>query len=246
MLHSNVNMNDPFFERLIDRVFTKKEIQDEIEENTVSPLQFPNPFITIARDPGSGGAPIGREVSRRLGFRFYDQELLEEIARKTKLRKEILQAVDEKNRTGIQDFIHGLFNPDYVSDVTFLRQLAKVVVTLAYQGDAVILGRGANFMTPIDRGLHVRITAPLSVRIKRAIKYEQISVAQAKDVVSKVEHHRRDFVKQYFGHDPRHTDYYDIVINTQCFSVDDSVNLIITAFHKKFPGRFGPLTKLLK
>lgn len=239
-------MNNVLLDKLIERFFKERELQDILnDKSSFDILPFATPFITIARDPGSGGAPIGRELARRLGYQFYDHELIEEIARKTKMRKEILTEVDEKSRSAIQDLVHGLFNPEYVSDMTFLRHLARVVLTLAVKGNVVILGRGANFFLPQDKGLHVRITAPLPVRVQRAVQYEQLSFAQAKDVVAKHERERRDFVKQYFGKDIRRSEHYDLILNTQFFEVSDSVDLILRAYRAKFPRLRDKVQKML-
>jgi hypothetical protein len=47
----------------------------------------------------------------------------------------------------------------------------------------VILGRGANFITPFGKGLHVNITAPYFIRVRRAMDYEGLSEQQAKEVL---------------------------------------------------------------
>lgn len=230
-------MTPVFVQRLLQRAFDTAEFRERLLKRwgaSVS-LPFSKPFITIARDPGSGGKPIGQEVARRLGFQFYDQELIDEIAKSAKLRRDVLQKLDEKSRTVMQDFIQGLLNPNYVSDVTFVKHMTNVIVSLAIRGDAVILGRGACFVTPREKGLHIRITAPLPERIRRAIEFEHVSPSQAKEIVHDVGKDRRDFVKQYFGADLRNSDYYDLVLNTQNFAVEDSVDLIIRAFERKFP-----------
>lgn len=196
-------------------------------------LPFSNPFITIAREPGSGGAPIGQEIAKRLGFTFVDQQIIDEIVKSSKLRKDIVEALDEKGRTAIQDFIHGILNPEYVSDIRYIRSMTKVIASLAYGGNVVILGRGANFLTPRDRGLHVRITAPRPIRIERAIKYEGMSPTQAREVIREVEKDRREFVKHYFGENITQSEHYDIVVNTAHLSVEESAEIIIAAFQRK-------------
>jgi len=195
---------------------------------------FPEPFITIARDPGSGGKLIGQEVARELGFAFYDHELLEEIAKSTKMRQSVLNQVDEKSRTALQDLIQGLMNPNYVSDVTYFSQLCKVILSLAYKGKVVILGRGANFITPFARGLHVRITAPTQVCIQRAIDYEGHAPEVAREIVKKYETDRREFVRQYFDKDIKKSDYYDLVINTTFYTPKEAAAIVTRAFKKKF------------
>lgn len=225
-----------WFSNLIDKVLKRSDMRTRVSRfQFTQSLPFSKPFITIAREPGSGGGPIGMELSKRLGFQFYDQQLIEEIAKSSKLRKEVIRKLDEKGRTAVQDFIQGMLNPNYVSDVTFVRYMTNVVVSLAYHGNTVILGRGANFVTPRDKGLHVRITAPRSVRMQRAIQYEHVSASKAREIIRDVEKDRRNFVRQYFNEDISKAEHYDLTVNTACLDLDRSVEIILSAFRAKFP-----------
>ena len=40
-------------------------------------------IITIGREFGSGGRELGRRLSEDLGFAYYDQEIISEIAKRT-------------------------------------------------------------------------------------------------------------------------------------------------------------------
>lgn len=224
---------------LLDKVMTGLRIRNSKQDSAFSlfPTGFYKPFITIARDPGSGGHPIGRMVAKELNFQFLDDEILEDIAKSTKKRKEVLQNIDEKGRSAIDDLLHGLLNPEYVSDITYVSELIKVVLSHAYKGHVVILGRGANFITPFAQGLHVRITAPYSVRVRRAIDFEGHTPEKAREVIAKVQKDRKEFVKQYLRKDIEDTDAYDLSINTTYFTPAESTDLITRAFHAKF-GRF--------
>ena len=44
-----------------------------------------NTIITIGREFGSGGRELARRLSEELGFAYYDQEILKEIAQRTQL-----------------------------------------------------------------------------------------------------------------------------------------------------------------
>lgn len=227
------------YEAVVSKIMTtlrlsEKSAQQYNSENGAAVERFSQPFITIAREPGSGGKPIGQEVAKRLGFAFYDHELLEEIARSTKLRKSVLDKVDEKGRSAMQDLIQGLINPNYVSDVTYFTQLCKVILSLAFKGNVVILGRGANFITPFAQGLHVRITAPYTVCVQRAIDFEGHTLTKAREVVQKYEADRREFVKQYFGKDIRKAEYYDLTINTMFYRPREAADVVIRAYERKF------------
>jgi cytidylate kinase len=217
--------------QLVNDAFTK----DELENQIISHHLFPKPSITISRDPGSGGRPIARQVAKRLGFKFYDEELIVAIAKSAKRTKQIITDVDEKSRSGIQDLVHTLFNPEYISEATYLNHLINVVMSLAHQGNAVILGRGANFIVPKEKVLSVLITAPKNVRIERAAKFEKVTHKKAVKIVEKFSKERRDFVKQYFKKNYSDVNYYDLVINSEHLDLDRTSELIITAFRLKFP-----------
>ena len=42
-------------------------------------------IITIGREFGSGGRELGRRLSEDLGFAYYDQEIISEIAKRTSM-----------------------------------------------------------------------------------------------------------------------------------------------------------------
>lgn len=198
-------------------------------------IPFSKPFITIAREPGSGGAPIARKVAEKLGYEYVDEQIIDEISKSTKKRKAIVKAIDEKSRGSIEDMVHSLLNKEYVDDYTYISELIKVVLTYAIKGNVVILGRGANYISPFSEGLHVNIVAPYDVRVARAMKYEGFNKKKAKEVIAEVEKERQDFVRQYFKQDLKKSNAYDLTINTTYFDIDRSADLIVEAFYTKFP-----------
>ena len=44
-----------------------------------------NKIITIGRELGSGGRELGRRLAENLGYAYYDQEILDEIVKRTDL-----------------------------------------------------------------------------------------------------------------------------------------------------------------
>jgi cytidylate kinase len=201
------------------------------------------PFVTIAREPGSGGAPIAKAVADKLGFTFVNEQIIEEIALSTKKRAAVIKEIDEKSRSKIDDMVHSWFNEEYVDDLKYVTELVRVILTYAYKGHVVILGRGANFITPFAKGLHVNITAPYDVRVQRAMDFEGVDLAQAKEVIAQTEKERRDFVKQYFDKNISKCNSYDLTLNTQFFGVNSACDIIIEAFYKKFSrtARYGAI-----
>lgn len=198
---------------------------------------FPHPVVTVARDPGSGGNPIAKKVADKLGYEFYDDALIEAIARSAKRRSGVIKKVDEKARGLIQDLVHTILNPEYISQETYVRHLTRAVLSIAHQGRAVFLGRGINFILPPESSLNVLITAPKGTRVKRAVKFENHTAAQAREIIDKVSKDRRDFVATYFKKGYHNPKYYDLIINTSYLDIDDAADLIVQSVKHKFRGR---------
>jgi len=220
---------------LVNKMLGALKIRERVESQIISQDDaYISPFITIAREPGSGGSPIAKAVANKLGFEYLDEQIIDEISRSTKKRRAIIKEIDEKSRTIIENIVHSVINPEYVDENTYVSELVKYILTKAYNGKVVILGRGANFFTPFARGLHVNITAPYDVRVKRAIDFEGHTKEIAKEVIAKVEDERKSFVKQYFRKDINKVNSYDLSINTTYFRVNEARDVIIEAFFQKF------------
>lgn len=222
---------------LINKLITTLKIQERlaIPVDTSNPEQFfIKPFITVAREPGSGGSPIAQTIAKKLDFTFIDEQIVDEIAESTQKRKAIIKAIDEKSRTRIEDMIHSMLNEQYVDELKYLQELVRVILAYALKGHVVILGRGANFMTPFAKGLHVNITAPYEVRVQRAMEFEGLTKPQAKKIIAEVEHERKAFVKQYLRHDITKCNSYDLTLNTTYYRVEEAADVVIDAFYKKF------------
>lgn len=223
---------------LINKMMTRLSLRDSRSRSQKKVISqdpsFDQPFITIAREPGSGGAPIAKALAEKLGFTLVDQQIIEEMSKSTKKRQGIIKRIDEKGRSQITDLVHSLLNKDYVDDVKYITELTKVILAYASQGQVVILGRGANFITPQARGLHVSITAPYATRVQRAMDYEGFNRKTAKRVIVEVERERRKFVKQYLSKDTSKANAYDLTINTAHFSMEQACDIIEKAFYHKF------------
>ncbi len=215
-------------------VLEKEEVVAEIERRLAEEKPF-KPYITFSREPGSGGKPIAHLVAKRLGFKLYDRRLIERVAERMRKPAKLMSRVDEKGRSGITDFVQSMFNPDYISDEVYFRNLCQVVYRLIQKGGVVIVGRGANFIAPKAYGLQVQVVAPYRVRVARAIQYEGIDFVKAREIIQHVSADREVFVKQYFGKDIRSPKYYDLTLNTTFYSIEKAADLIISAYKAKFP-----------
>lgn len=197
-----------------------------------------HPFITVSREAGSGGKLIAKKLAQKLGFKFYDERLVDLVAKTARKRKAVIAKLDERERTFLDDMVHRLLNPEYVSAPTYLKSLCQVIHALSLKGKVVILGRAANFITTSrEAGLHVRVIAPYPVRVGYTMKYEKRSKRDAQYRVKKYDKERKEFVRQFFGKNPSNTNYYDLVINTETTTIEEAVAIIIAAYKQKFSSK---------
>src|SRR5476649_1663353 len=118
---------------LVDKALSFFRMREKMADKiSIAPEEaFVRPFITIAREPGSGGRPIARAVATKLGFACLDEQIIDEIAASTKKRKAIVQTIDEKTRSKIEDIVHSILNEEYLDDVKYITELTKVILSYA-------------------------------------------------------------------------------------------------------------------
>ncbi len=125
-------------------------------------------IVTIGREYGSGGRIIAQKLADALGIRYYDKELIQDVARSTGFSEAYIQEA-EKRPTG--SFIYDLYTavqPASVPDQVFIAQ-AKIIREAADRDSCVIVGRCADYILRDHPDcLRVFIYAPLEERVRRA------------------------------------------------------------------------------
>lgn len=220
----------------VDRIVNKAIQKTQSKKIAKLKVRTWSPDITIARDPGSGGKIVATKLAKKLGWQLFDKPLIIKLSEQLGIPVDEVANVDEHGRSWFADFFQSIFNPDYVSDVRYIRQLKKLLSHAAKEGDLVILGHGANLILPADKCLRVRITASFKNRVENTYKFEnKESIYDATEHVEKIERKYNQFINQYFGVNPHNPWNYDLVISTDHLTLDQVADLILEAYKTKFP-----------
>ena len=185
--------------------------------------------VTISRDPGSGGRIVAQKLAEKMGFDVFHREILHEMAKSADVSEHLLKTLDEKGLSILEDWISSLVYDRHLWPDEYLQILMKVIGTIGRHGRAVIIGRGANFILPADRQFRVRITAPQNLRIEHVARDFNISRDEAKRRIIRTESDRKAFVRKYFNADIADPMNYDLIVNTETLSVDNTVDVISAA-----------------
>jgi len=187
------------------------------------------PVVTISREPGSGGRIVAQKLAERLGFTVFHQEVLHEMAQEARISEQMLANLDERGLSILEDWIASLVNSRHLWPDEYLHHLMHVIGTIGKLGQAVVVGRGANFILPAERRFRVRIIGSPKVRIQNVAREFGMTEAEAKRRVIKTESNRQAFVRKYFNADIADPTNYDLVINTDTLNVTNAVDVIAAA-----------------
>jgi cytidylate kinase len=183
--------------------------------------------ITISREYGSGGVIVAEKIAKKLGYDLFHQEIIQEMANSAKISKQIVKTLDGKGLSVLEESISAMVNDRHLWPDQYLRHLMKVVGTIGRHGRAVIVGRGANFIIPVEKILRIRVICPLPIRIKNIAKRLNVPEPEAHKIVLKTDADRRSFIRKYFYADITDPHNFDVVINTGRISYDTAVESII-------------------
>lgn len=201
-------------------------IKDQIEK-WKKQTQTHIPVITISSEPGSGGRVIARGLAKRLNIDLFDRDIVKEIAESAHISGAVIETMEKERLSGIKDFISSLVNDRYLWPGVYLDHLMKVVAAIASHGNAIIVGRGANFLIPAEDRLSIRVIAPLETRVKNVAKEHGVTREEAKRRVINRENRRAAFIRQSFNAEVADPKNYDLVINTAKLDMDAALGAVI-------------------
>ncbi|HPL62183.1 MAG: cytidylate kinase-like family protein [Syntrophales bacterium] len=189
----------------------------------------PYPVVTISREAGSGGREVARYLAEYLKLDLYGSRIVSEVAKSAKMSTAVVETLDEKGRSMLEDWISILETEKNLWGYEYLRHLTKVIGTIGRHGRAVIVGRGAHLILPAEETFRVRIVAPMEARIKNFQKEFKLSAEEARKRIIVIESDRNEFIRKYFHADIADSSTYDLTINTSAMDPKAAAQLITAA-----------------
>lgn len=186
-------------------------------------------FITLSREAGAGGSEVALAVGRRLGWEVFDRNLLDCVAQRFRLSRDMLEHVDETGSHWAYDVLGSFIEPRIVPHAKFVVYLTQVVLAAARRGNVVFVGRGAQFILPHGQGLAARIVAPLKYRLEHVERLHGLDEAAARHFIERTDQGRHEFAQNFFQHDIADPHLYDLVINVERLGLEGAVEQILAA-----------------
>lgn len=201
----------------------------------------PGPVVSISRAAGCSVRRMARKLAEQLSeldrnshWSMISKEVLHESAGKLKLQpKKIKSVFKVPDRSVFEDVLEAFLSKDYHLERKMRNTVIKVIRQFAIDGHKVFVGRGANSIcSDINQAIHIRVEAPLEWRIKKVMHNRNYTREKAVQCIVQTEKDRTNFRKSIRGNKNK-DEYFDLIINQECFSNDEIIALIIEAMKLK-------------
>ena len=200
-------------------------------------------IVALARPVGTAGEEIAQLTADKLGFRFYDYQVVQAAAQEAGVSPEtvseaehtpslltrILEALARNPSMPVAawaDPVPLASNP-LLTSTEYRRFIEDVIRDLADQGEGVLMGHGAP-MVLHDRSdtLKVLTTGSLELRAKRIAEGMNADIDTGRRTVEKTDAERQDYFKRFYNRAWLASENYDLCLNTDRLTADQASTLI--------------------
>src|SRR2546425_5641401 len=182
-------------------------------------------ILTISHQLGTGGADIGMALAQRLGYRYVDQELIQDAVHRYGLAEDKLSHLDESKPT--------LFERFDAETRHYITILQTTLLEFAEADNSILMGRGGQWLLRgIPHVLRVRVIAPFDYRVKQWIKRtaeltgESPNHRAAADFVRRDDAEKAGRMRYLYEVDVADPALYDVVVNSEKLTYEAAVEMI--------------------
>ena len=182
-------------------------------------------ILTVEREYGSGGGEVAQLLAKELGWKLWDQDLTEEIARLANCPKAVVEVREERTdplyyrlfKSFLRGSYEGSLNAhklNVVDSESILKITERVVQHVAKTGNSVIVGRGSqHFLRNRQDTLRVFLYASREEKVRRLLARGKTE-RDAQQLVDTVDRERVEFIQKYFHVEWPDRTVYHAMINT--------------------------------
>ncbi len=195
-----------------------------------------NTVITLGRQLGSNGRIIGRKLAEKLGYKFYDKDLIARVAKESGMSENLFRDMDEKPTSsllyslvmGVQSS-KGLYYHynDMLNGDNLFRIQADLIKKIAQEGPCIIVGRCADYILQDYPNLvKLFLYADDESRVKTLMKRDQIDEKEARSAVHKADKRRANYYNFYTNSEWGCVNNYHLCMDTTALPEDKCVEYL--------------------
>ena len=178
----------------------------------------PRPCLTITREFGCEGYPVAERLRELMMERtgdewvLIDRAILDEVAKHHNISEDILRQLGEKNR--ILDEILATFSSRWKSDHEYFDLLCRHVISLAEQGNVILLELGGAIITRhIEHSYNFRLYGSMEFKIRSIAQRLKLASEDSEKLIEKQQRLRDHFTRDFLNQDDHEPALYDLLLN---------------------------------
>ena len=206
------------------------------------PIDQTGPVITISRLTGCDGREVAAALAALLNLRqntnkwkWIDKDIIYHAAHELKTDTNRVESYYQGRTMNDMSEMIMAFSGTFVSDSSVKKAIREVVLSIAREGHAVIIGRGGVAITrDMTNALHIRLVAPLYWRVENVMKKKGMIIEKAEEYVIETDEKRNKMIVSFLDKKPQAIDYlFDSTLNRSSFSIDQLSALILGMYEAK-------------
>jgi cytidylate kinase len=194
--------------------------------------------ITISRQFGAGGLTLGRLVSKTLEYNFFDNEIIQMVAKKARVSTHWVESMEKEAGGKFQRFISQLVSKrlidrildekrGYIDEEIYVDLLHDIIQKIADEGNAVILGRGSQYiLKDFKKARHVLLVADKEYRVRFLEEKYDLFTKHAVNSVKLEDKRRINLYRKFGEEDYDSPSHYHLVLNMNKVKFDRACALI--------------------
>jgi cytidylate kinase len=195
--------------------------------------------ITISRQFGSGGKALGKMLADELGYVFADSDIVSRIAQAANVSETWVETVEKEAGGKLSRVISRMVSKGlvdkvlkdergYIDEEIYLDYLIVMVAQIAEEGNAVIMGRGSQYiLRDHPDAIHILLVNEFENRVKYVIEHHDMPYNKAAQMVRSEDKRRASLFKKIGKIDYDLPDLYDLVFNMAEVDLDTAKNMVL-------------------
>ena len=206
------------------------------------PIDQTGPVITISRLTGCDGREVAAALVALLNLRYntskwrwIDKDIIYHAAHELKTDTNRVETYYQGITMNDMSEMIMAFSGTFVSDSSVKKAIREVVLSIAREGHAVIIGRGGVAITrDMTNALHIRLVAPLYWRVENVMKKKGMIIEKAEEYVIETDEKRNKMIVSFLDKKPQTLDYlFDSTLNRSSYSIDQLSAFILDMYEAK-------------
>lgn len=194
--------------------------------------------ITISRQFGAGGLTMGKALAEKLGYLFFDNEIIQMISQKAKVSSDWVSSIEKEAGGKLHKLISSLIpksvvdniladDHGYIDEHIYVDLLKNIIRQIAESDDSIILGRGSQYiLKDHPNAIHLLLVADLDYRVKFMRSRYNLTDSKAKQVVSAEDRRRINLYRKFDKTDFDRPGHYHLTLNMSKLDLDKATGLI--------------------